>query len=63
MLYPKPAWHAEALRAIRAIAPKAKLEIQVSKGKDPEIKLSLSGVPRSKIRSALSRLSERIPET
>ncbi|MBW2703623.1 MAG: hypothetical protein JRF33_22635 [Deltaproteobacteria bacterium] len=63
--YLKPAWQAEALRSLRAIAPKATLSIQTAKAKgpDPEITLTLSGIPRSKLRIALTRLAQAAPES
>jgi len=59
--FPKPTWKAGALRAIRAIAPKAKLEFTTGKGADPKIKLTLSGIPSSKLREALNRLAQVVP--
>ena len=63
--YPKPAWQTEAQRSLRAIAPKAKLTIQTAKAKgpDPEITMTLSGIPRSKLRAALIRLAQAAPES
>ena len=61
--YPKPTWQKEALRSLRAIAPKAKLTIQTGKGSDPEITMTLSGLLRSKLRAALTRLAQAAPES
>ncbi|MBW2702913.1 MAG: hypothetical protein JRF33_18995 [Deltaproteobacteria bacterium] len=54
----KPTWQLQAQRAVRAIAPKAKLQIKMGAGRDPEVKLTLSGVPQSKLREALIRLTQ-----
>ena len=58
---PKPTWQAKALRALRAIAPKASLSIQIGKGTDPKLNLTLSGLPLSRLRSALTRLAQIVP--
>ena len=56
------AWQAEARRALRAIAPRAEFKIVTGKGRDPKIKLTLSKVPRSRLREALERLARALPE-
>ncbi len=60
--FPKPAWQADALRALRKVAPKAKMELTHGKGKDPALKLTLSGIPRSKLRAALTSFASVVPE-
>ncbi|MBN2496740.1 MAG: hypothetical protein JXR96_19270 [Deltaproteobacteria bacterium] len=59
---PKPAWQAEALRSLRAIAPEAKLSVKTGKGTDPEMAIELAGIPRSRLREALARLARAVPE-
>ncbi len=48
----KPAWHNAAKRALRKVSPRAKIEITTGPGTDPKIKLTLSGIPQSKLREA-----------
>ncbi|MBN2497315.1 MAG: hypothetical protein JXR96_22165 [Deltaproteobacteria bacterium] len=59
----KPAWQTEALRALRAIAPQAGIEIRTGKGADPDLTVTLSGLPRSKLREAFARLTRIVPES
>ncbi len=60
--FPKPAWQADALRALRKVAPKAKMELTSGPGKNPALKLTLSGIPRSKLRAALTSFASVVPE-
>ncbi|MBN2493645.1 MAG: hypothetical protein JXR96_03550 [Deltaproteobacteria bacterium] len=57
----KPAWQAEALRSLRAIAPEAKLSVETGKGADPEMAIEIAGIPRSRLREALARLARAVP--
>ncbi|MBW2704284.1 MAG: hypothetical protein JRF33_25985 [Deltaproteobacteria bacterium] len=58
----KPAWHNAAKRALRKVSPRAKIEITTGPGTDPKIKLTLSGIPQSKLREALKNFAEFLPE-
>ncbi|MBN2498249.1 MAG: hypothetical protein JXR96_26900 [Deltaproteobacteria bacterium] len=55
-------WQTQALRALRAVAPRAMLEIRSGRGADPELSLTISGLPRSRLREALARLVRCVPE-
>ncbi|MBN2497367.1 MAG: hypothetical protein JXR96_22440 [Deltaproteobacteria bacterium] len=57
----KPAWQTEALRSLRAVAPKAKLAIRTGKGDDPLMSIELADIPRSRLREALARLARAVP--
>ena len=58
----KPAWQTAAKRALRKVAPRAKIEITSAPGTDPKIKLTLSNIPQSKLRAALKNFAEFLPE-
>jgi len=62
-IFARPAWQTEALRSLRAIAPQAEFKISTGKGSDPKITLTLSNLPRSRLREALERLARAIPES
>ena len=57
--FPKAAWQADALRKV---TPKAKMELTHGPGKNPALKLTLSGIPRSKLRAALTSFASVVPE-
>ena len=62
-IFLQPTWQKEALRSLRAIAPRADFKISTGKGADPELTLTLSGLPRSRLREALERLAMSVPES